>query len=238
MPKIEVLVTTEKVNPKALVVPAIGTERIKLRCDFIDGALVVAASDVVRSACDIEPGGRVWGNAFHKEIIELPGAIRTPKAWVAPVYDLTELIASRGDLPKAVETLRALIRVIELEKTEGSEIWNKAQKEKEAKLRNKGREERTLRLQLPSGKVLEAAERAKNINGVPMIGLTDFVKGARESEGPRKLRRTQVRNEVRKLPGVKEVKGVFMLPVADAAEMISEHGEHSGAIKMIEALIN
>lgn len=95
-----------------------------------------------------------------------------------------------------------------------------------------------LRLQLPSGKVLEAAERAKNINGVPMLGLTDFVKGARESEGPRKLRRTQVRNEVRKLPGVKEVKGVFMLPVADAAEMISEHGEHSGVIKMIEALIN
>lgn len=98
--------------------------------------------------------------------------------------------------------------------------------------------ERKLRLQIPSGKVLEAAERAKNINGVPMLGLTDFVKGARESEGPRKLRRTQVRNEVRKLPGVKEIKGVFMLPVADAAEMFSEHGEHLGVIKMIEALIN
>lgn len=93
-------------------------------------------------------------------------------------------------------------------------------------------EERTLRLQLPSGKVLEAADRAKSINGVPMIGLSDFVKGVG------RLRRAQVRNEVRKLPGVKEINGAFMLPVADAAEMISEHGEHSGAIKMIEALIN
>lgn len=99
-------------------------------------------------------------------------------------------------------------------------------------------EERTLRLQLPSGKVLKAAERAKNINGVPMIGLTDFVKGTRESEGARRLRRAQVRNEVRKLPGVREVHGVFMLPVADAAEMLTEHGELSGAMKMIEALVN
>lgn len=89
-----------------------------------------------------------------------------------------------------------------------------------------------LRLQLPSGRVLETAGRAKSINGVPMIGLTDFVKGAR------RVRRAQVRKEVRKLPGVKEVNGVFMLPVTDAAEMLTEHGEHSGAIKMIEALIN
>lgn len=99
-------------------------------------------------------------------------------------------------------------------------------------------EERTLRLQLPSGRVLETAGRAKSINGVPMIGLTDFVKGTRESKSAGRVRRAHVRKEVRKLPGVREVHGVFMLPVADAAEMLTEHGEHSGAIKMIEALIN
>lgn len=98
--------------------------------------------------------------------------------------------------------------------------------------------EQTLRLQLSSGKLLEAAERVKSIGGVPMIGVTDLVKGARESEGARRIRRAQVRNEVRKIPGVKEVKGVFMLPVSDAAEMISEHGELSEAIKIIEVLIN
>lgn len=95
-----------------------------------------------------------------------------------------------------------------------------------------------LHLRLPSGKVLEAAERVRSVDGAPMIGLTDFVKGARESKGARRLRRTQVRNEVRKIPGVKEVKGVLMLPVADAAEMISEYGELSGAMKMIEALVS
>lgn len=98
--------------------------------------------------------------------------------------------------------------------------------------------EQTLHLRLPSGKVLEAAERVRSVDGVPMIGLTDFVKGARESKGTRRLRRAQVRNEVRKLPGVKEVKGTFMIPIADAAEMIAEYGELSGAVKMIEALIN
>lgn len=146
MPKIEVRVATEKINPKAMAIPATGTERIEFRYDFIEGALVIEASDVVRSACDIKPGGPVWGNSLHKEIIELPGAIRTPKVWVAPVRDLAELVASRGDLPKAVETLKALIRVIELEKTEGSEIWSKAQKAKEEQLRNKEREERKARM--------------------------------------------------------------------------------------------
>lgn len=95
-----------------------------------------------------------------------------------------------------------------------------------------------LRLQLPSGNLRETAERAKSIDGVPMIGLTDFVKGARESQLAGRLRRAQVHNEVRKIPGVKVVQGAFMIPVADAAELISEYGELSGAIKMIEVLFN
>lgn len=95
-----------------------------------------------------------------------------------------------------------------------------------------------LRLQLPSGNLRETAERVKSVDGVTMIGLTDFVKGARESQQAGRSRRAQVHNEVRKIPGVKEVQGVPMLPVADAAEIISEYGELSGAIKMIEVLFN
>lgn len=95
-----------------------------------------------------------------------------------------------------------------------------------------------LRLQLPSGNLRETAERAKSIDGAIMIGLTDFVKGAHESQQAGRSRRAQVHNEVRKIPGVKEVQGVLMLPVADAAEMLTEHGELSGAIEMIEVLFN
>lgn len=114
--------------------------------DFIEGVLVMGASDVVRSACDIQPGGRVWGNSLHQAIISLPGAVKARKGWMAPAREMAGLIASRDDLPKSEETVRALVHAIIMEETEGSEVWHKAQKAKEEQLRNKEREERKARM--------------------------------------------------------------------------------------------
>lgn len=123
-----------------------GLSEAEFDYDFIEGVLVMGASDVVRSACDIEPGGRVWGNSLHQAIINLPGAVKTRKGWVAPARELAGLIASREDLPKTEETVRALVHAVIMEGIEGSEVWHKAQKAKEAQLRDEERAERKARI--------------------------------------------------------------------------------------------
>lgn len=113
---------------------------------FVDGVLVMGASDIVRSACDIEPGGRVWGNSLHQAVIDLPGAVKRGKGWVAPARELAKLVASRDDLPKSEETVRAIVHVIVMERTEGSEVWHQAQQAKKEQRESEERKERRKRM--------------------------------------------------------------------------------------------
>ncbi|ABF57471.1 gp17 [Corynebacterium phage P1201] len=125
---------------------------------FSEGTLVIRISDVVRNACDIKPGGRVWGNAFHLKAKDLPGARIYKGTWVAPAKELAELVSSRGDLPKAEETLRALVHAIRMERIEGSEVWLKAQQDRLDEITAREREERESRMKALLESVLDWEE--------------------------------------------------------------------------------
>lgn len=125
---------------------------------FAEEELVIRISDVVRGACDIEPGGRVWGNAFHLKAKELPGARIHKGAWVAPAKELAELVSSRGDLPKSEETLKALVNAIRMERTEGSEVWLKAHQDRLDEITARQREEREYRMKALLDSVLDWEE--------------------------------------------------------------------------------
>lgn len=122
---------------------------------FVGGKLVIRISDVVRSACGIERGGRVWGNAFHLKAKQLPGAVIHKGAWVAPAKELAGLVSSRGDLPKAEETLNALVDAIRMENDKGSEVWLEARRNKLNEIEEKKRKEREERMQALLDSVLD-----------------------------------------------------------------------------------
>lgn len=125
---------------------------------FTEGELVIRISDVVRNACDIKPGGRVWGNSFHLKAKELPGAKIYKGAWVAPAKELAKLVSSRGDLPKSEETLRALVNAIRMESVEGSAVWLEARKDRLDEITARQREERESRMQALLESVLDWEE--------------------------------------------------------------------------------
>lgn len=129
---------------------------------FVGGELVIGISDVVRSACDIKSGDRVWGNAFHRKAKELPGAVIHKGAWTAPAKELARLVASRGDLPKAEETLKALVNAIRMENEKGSAVWMEANRSQLDEIERKKRKEREERMQALLDSVLDWEDSAEH----------------------------------------------------------------------------
>lgn len=78
---------------------------------------------------------------------------------------------------------------------------------------------------------------AEIVEGVLMVRLTDFVRSAYGSESVKRVGSTQLHKEASKLPGLKKVKGVLVIPALEAAELIAEHGDLPGAPRTLTILI-